>query len=71
MTCDDPRAPTQLFNVCFMADDGSCVLFASFDALDVAMNRVRQVAGVAHDKWRPCHVETRSDDVGVRWIDVV
>ena len=71
MTCDDPRAPTQLFNVCFMADDGSCVLFASFDALDVAMNRVRQVAGVAHDKWRPCHVETRSDGVGVRWIDVV
>jgi len=50
MTSDDPRAPTQLFNVYFMTDDGSCVLFASFDALDVAMNRVSRVAGVGHDK---------------------
>ena len=71
MTSDDPRAPTQLFNVYFMTDDGSCVLFASYDAVDVAMERVRRAAGVAQDEWRPCHVEIKSDDVGVRWSDVV
>jgi len=43
---------------------------ASFDTVDVAMERVNLVAGVEADEWRSCRVEITSDDINVRWSDV-
>jgi hypothetical protein len=67
---NDPRVPRDNFNVYFMTDDGKCSAMASFDTIDVAMDRVSIVAGVEGHEWRPCRVEITSDDISVRWSDV-